>query len=161
MTAPYVAVVGTGESAPETDALAETVGRLLAERGAILVCGGLGGVMAAAARGAAEAGGLTVGLLPGDERRHANPHIKVALPTGLGEMRNPLIARVADALIAVGGGFGTLSEVAFALRIGRPVVTLRSWDLGASGRSDLPPQAASAEEAVALALEASRRAGAP
>jgi uncharacterized protein (TIGR00725 family) len=125
----YVAVVGSGEPEPSTDALAEEVGRALAERGAIVVCGGLGGVMEAACRGARAAGGLTVGLLPGSSRAAANPHVVVALPTGLGEIRNALIVRCADAVIAIGGGPGTLSEVAFALKTGVPVVSLRSFEL--------------------------------
>ena len=94
-------------------------------RGAVVVCGGLGGVMAAVARGAHEAGGVVVGLLPGDDRTTANPHLTVALTTGLGEMRNPLVVRAADAVLAVAGGHGTLSELAFALRTGVPVVGLR------------------------------------
>lgn len=152
MSGLYVAVVGTGEPAPETDAQAEEVGRLLAEAGAIVLCGGLGGVMAAAARGASDAGGVTVGILPGDDRRHAGPHIQVALATGMGEMRNALITRAADAVIAIGGGFGTLSEIAFALRIGRPVIGLGTWDLGAAGAPSAILVVDSAEAAVEAAL---------
>lgn len=133
MTLPYIGVVGTGERDEVTDELAEAVGRLLGERGAILVCGGLGGVMTAACRGATSAGGTTVALLPGSDRAAANPYVSVALPTGLGEVRNALIVRAVDGLIAVGGGYGTLSEIAFALKTGRPVVGLRSWELGAAG----------------------------
>src|SRR2546426_8992655 len=98
--------------------------RLIAERGAVLLCGGLGGVMAAAARGAKQAGGLTVGILPGNDPREANPDIDVALATGMGEMRNALIVRAASAVIAIGGGWGTLSEIAMARRIETPVVGL-------------------------------------
>lgn len=154
MSPPYIAVVGTGDPAPQTDALAEEVGRLLAEHGAVLVCGGLQGVMEAAARGAERAGGMSVGLLPGPDRRHANPHIKIALPTGMGEMRNALIVRGADAVIAIGGGFGTLSEIGFALKTGKHVVALGSWDLAAAGAEGAVHSVSSAEEAVAAALAA-------
>src|SRR3954452_2780537 len=109
---PYVAVVGPGEAAPEEIATAEEVGRLLAERGALVVCGGLGGVMEAACRGAKEGGGATLGILPGLDRSHANPYVDVAVPTGLGEARNAFVVRAADALVAVGGEYGTLSEIA-------------------------------------------------
>lgn len=125
----YVAVVGPGEAGSAEVATAEAVGRGLAEHGAILVCGGLGGVMAAACRGAKSAGGLTVGILPGSDRRAANEWVDVAIPTGLGELRNGLIVRAAEALIAVGGGPGTLSEIALALKTGVRVVGLDSWDV--------------------------------
>jgi uncharacterized protein (TIGR00725 family) len=124
-----VAVVGAGTAAAATDAAAETVGRLLAEAGAVVVCGGLGGVMAATCRGAAEAGGLTIGILPGDDRSLANQWVSVAIATGLGELRNGLIVRAAESLIAVGGEYGTLSEIALALKLGRPVVGLHTWEL--------------------------------
>lgn len=127
-----IAVVGAGLPEPGTDRAAAAVGRALAERGAILVCGGLGGVMEAACRGAKEAGGTTVGILPGEARSEANPYVDVAIATGMGEMRNALIVRAADAIIAVGGEFGTLSEIAFALKIGTPVFGLDSWDLDAA-----------------------------
>jgi uncharacterized protein (TIGR00725 family) len=146
---PYVAVVGPGEATPEEIATAEEVGRLLAERGAVLVCGGLGGVMEAACRGAKEGGGRTVGILPGDDRAAANPHVDVAIATGLGEARNALVVRAADALIAVGGAYGTLSEIALALKTGTPVVGIRSWEL--AGRP--LREARDAREAVALALD--------
>jgi uncharacterized protein (TIGR00725 family) len=105
------------------------VGRELAARGAVLVCGGLGGVMEAACRGAKDAGGRTVGILPGTDRAAANPFVDAAIPTGLGEARNALVVRAADALIAVGGGYGTLSEIALALKAGKRVVGLDSWDI--------------------------------
>jgi uncharacterized protein (TIGR00725 family) len=125
----YVAVVGTSTATPEQATTAEAVGRRLAERGAIVVCGGLGGVMEATARGVHAVGGIVVGLLPGTDRAGANSYLTVALATGLGEMRNPLLVRSADAVIAIGGAYGTLSEVAFALRTGVPVVGLGTWDL--------------------------------
>jgi uncharacterized protein (TIGR00725 family) len=108
---------------------AENVGRLLAERGAVLVCGGLGGVMEAACRGAKEAGGTTIGILPGSDRSAANPYVDIAIPTGLGEARNALVVRSADALIAVGGAYGTLSEIALALKAGKRVAGIESWDV--------------------------------
>jgi uncharacterized protein (TIGR00725 family) len=124
----YVAVVGPGEAA-EQAALdgAEAVGTQLARRGAVLVSGGLGGVMAAACRGAHEAGGLTLGILPGSDRAAANPWVTVAVATGLGELRNGLVVRAADAVIAVAGEYGTLSEIALALKAGKPVVGLGTW----------------------------------
>jgi uncharacterized protein (TIGR00725 family) len=145
---PYVAVVGPGEATPEEIATAEEVGHLLAERGAVLVCGGLGGVMEAACRGAKEGGGRTVGILPGSDRATANPHVDVAIATGLGEARNALVVRAADVLIAVGGAYGTLSEIALALKTGTPVVGIRSWEL--AGRPLM--EARDAREAVELAL---------
>ena len=131
---PYVAVVGSGLAAgPEDADAAAEVGRRLAERGAVVVCGGLGGVMEAACRGASKAGGMAVGILPGDDRRAANPYVAVAVPTGMGEARNALVVRMADVLIAVGGEFGTLSEIALALKLGKPVVGLGTWELGKGG----------------------------
>jgi uncharacterized protein (TIGR00725 family) len=124
-----VAVVGPGDAAPEEIDGAEAVGRALAGRGAVVVCGGLGGAMEAACRGAKQAGGTTVGILPGLDRAAANPWVDAALPTGLGEARNALVVRAADALIAVGGGYGTLSEIAFALKAGKPVTGLGSWEI--------------------------------
>ena len=125
----YIAVVGAGALAPESYATAEAVGRLIAERGGTVVCGGMTGVMEGACRGAKDAGGTTIGILPTDDRIDANPFVDVAIATGMGEMRNALIVRTVDAVVAVGGEYGTLSEIAFALRIGRPVVTLGSWGL--------------------------------
>lgn len=126
----YVAVCGSGTPDAETDAIAQEVGRLLAEAGAILVCGGLEGVMTAACRGADSAGGLSVGLLPGTRRSEANEFLDIALPTGMGEMRNALIVRCVDAVIAIGGGWGTLSEIALARKTGVPVFGIGTWDLG-------------------------------
>ena len=130
MHPPYVAVVGAGE--PEDESLldrAEEAGRLLARRGWVLVTGGLGGVMAAAAAGAAAEGGTTVALLPGTDRSAASAGHAVVIPTGLGEMRNALIVRSVDAVLAIGGSWGTLSEIAFAARTGVPVLTVASWTL--------------------------------
>jgi hypothetical protein len=122
-----VAVVGASEASEAEMAKAETVGRLVAAAGAIVVCGGRGGVMAAACRGAAQAGGTAVGILPGLERAAANEWVTVALPTGLGELRNGLIIRAADVVVAIGGSYGTLSEIALALRAGVPVIGLGTW----------------------------------
>ncbi len=128
--APYIAVVGPGsDEAGEHLGVAVEVGRLLARAGAVVVCGGLGGVMAAACRGAKQAGGTTVGILPGSRRSEANQWVDVALPTGLGEGRNALVVRAGDVVVAVGGGYGTLSEVALALKGGTPVVGVATWDI--------------------------------
>jgi uncharacterized protein (TIGR00725 family) len=110
-------------------AVAEQVGRELGSRGAVLVCGGLGGVMEAACRGAKDTGGTTIGILPGSDRSAANAYVDFAIPTGLGEARNALVVRAADALIAVGRGYGTLSEIAFALKAGKRAVGLGSWEI--------------------------------
>ncbi len=125
----HVAVIGAREATPEAEGLAEQVGRGIAERGGIVVCGGLTGVMAGACRGAKGAGGTTIGILPGGDRDEANRWVDVAIPTGLGEVRNVLVVRASDAVIAIGGAHGTLSEIAFALKLGRAVVALRSWTL--------------------------------
>jgi uncharacterized protein (TIGR00725 family) len=138
----YVLVAGTGEATPELASTAEELGRALAERGAIVVCGGLGGVMEAACRGARAAGGLTVGILPGRDRADANPHLTVAIPTGIGELRNGLLVRAADAVIALGGGYGTLSEVALALKAGKPVIGLGTWEIDGVRVADSPHEAA-------------------
>jgi uncharacterized protein (TIGR00725 family) len=144
---PYIAVVGPGEATAEEERTAEAVGRSLAERGAIVVCGGLGGVMAAVCRGAATAGGVCVGLLPGTGRAEANQWVTVAIPTGIGELRNGLIVRAADAVIAIGGGHGTLSEVALGLKAGRPVIGLGTWKISGVQAVD------DAEAAVGRVLE--------
>jgi uncharacterized protein (TIGR00725 family) len=149
----YVAVVGGSEPSREESVVAERVGRALAERGAVLVCGGRGGVMEAACRGAKAGGGTTVGILPGPDRAEANQFVDVAIATGLGEARNALVVRAADALIAVGGSWGTLSEIALGLRAGKRVVGLGTWELARGGEPvDGVEPAADAENAVALAL---------
>src|SRR3954464_1159703 len=129
----YVAVVGAGSATADEERAAEEVGRGLAAAGAIVVCGGLGGVMEAACRGAKASDGTTVGILPGASREDANPYVDVAIPTGLGELRNGLVVRAADALVAVGGEFGTLSEIALALKARKPVVALGGWELARGG----------------------------
>jgi uncharacterized protein (TIGR00725 family) len=125
-------------------ATAESVGRELGARGAVVVCGGLGGAMEAACRGAKDAGGTTVGLLPGLDRRDANPYVDVAVPTGLGEARNALVVRAADALVAVGGGYGTLSEIGLALRAGKRVVGLGTWEIDGIDALSSPGEAVEA-----------------
>ena len=125
----YVAVVGPGDASPAELESAELIGRGIAQGGDVLVCGGLGGVMAAACRGAVSAGGMTVGILPGSDRSAGNEWLTVAIPTGLGELRNGLVIRAADAVIAVGGAYGTLSEVALALKTGVPVIGLPTWEI--------------------------------
>ncbi|HLZ39088.1 MAG TPA: TIGR00725 family protein [Mycobacteriales bacterium] len=133
---PYVAVVGPGDETDEVLlATAYAVGSGVAARGGVVVCGGLGGVMAAACRGARAAGGVTLGLLPGTDRSVANPWVVIAVPTGLGEARNAVVVRTADVLVAVGGRWGTLSEIALACRAGTPVVAVHGWrvDDGAGG----------------------------
>lgn len=148
MTRPRrVSVIGAGDCGPDTAEAARRLGRLLAERGFELVCGGLGGVMAAAAQGAREAGGRTVGILPGLDRSAANPYIDLPLVTGLGPMRNFLVVANGDVAVAVEGGSGTLSEIGLALKIGRPVIGLGRWaDLPGVCRADSPEEAAAAAE---------------
>ena len=153
-TGPYIAVVGASAATSEEQSFAEEVGRLLAERQAVLVCGGLGGVMEAAARGAARAGGTVVGLLPGLDRAAGNPYLSVAIATGLGEMRNPLVIRAADGAIAVGGAYGTLSEIAFALRTGTPVVGFETWDFEDVVKVPGPVEAVELVLALAAATDA-------
>jgi uncharacterized protein (TIGR00725 family) len=145
---PYVAVCGPSVATDDEAAWAEEIGRRLADAGATVVCGGLGGVMDAAARGARERDGLVVGILPGETRAGASRNLTVAIPTGMGEARNALIARAADAVIAVGGEWGTLSEIALAMKMGTPVIGLHTWDLGGELH-----RAESPENAVRLALE--------
>lgn len=124
----YVGVIGAGECVDPTYKTARSLGAEIAKKGWILVCGGLGGVMEAAAKGCAEAGGMTVGILPGTKRDSANPYIRIALPTGLGEGRNMLVVRTSDVLVSIAGGYGTLSEMALALKAGKPVIGLNTWE---------------------------------
>ncbi|ETK35729.1 TIGR00725 family protein [Microbispora sp. ATCC PTA-5024] len=149
-----VAVCGPGECSPEEAEAARAVGGLLARAGAVVVCGGYGGVMAAAAAGAREAGGTVVGVLSGRDRAGASPDLTVALPTGMGEARNALIVRAADAVIVVGGSWGTLSELALAMRGGTPVVTLGGWRVVDASGAPVPGPVAAAgpADAVRLAL---------
>lgn len=148
-----IAVVGAGEAGDDIQNLAEAVGREVGAGGAVLICGGLGGVMAAACRGAKDAGGVTVGVLPGDRREDANPWVDVAVPTGMGEMRNALVVRTADVVVAVHGEYGTLVEIAYALKAGTPVVGIRTWELAtADGPVDDIVVVADPVEAVSTAF---------
>jgi uncharacterized protein (TIGR00725 family) len=131
--APWIAVVGPRRADAREAAWAEEAGAAIADAGAVLVCGGLGGVMEAACRGARSRGGVTVGLLPGSDREEANGWVLLAIPTGLGEARNALIVRSADAVVAIGGAWGTLSEIALAMKAGKPVIGLETWELGRAG----------------------------
>ncbi len=144
---PIIGVIGGHDCTPEIARQAEQVGRLIAERGALLVCGGLDGVMEAASRGAKQAGGTTIGILPGDRLTEANHYIDIPIATGIGYARNTIIVRTAQVLIAIRGSYGTLSEIAFALMEGKPVVSLGSWEVDKG-----IIKAASPEEAVSKAV---------
>jgi uncharacterized protein (TIGR00725 family) len=122
-----IAIVGAGDASTEVCELAHLAGVAVAQRGALLVCGGRGGVMAAAARGAQSAGGLTIGILPGYDRFQANPHIEIVIATGMGEARNAIVVASADSVVALEGEGGTLSEIGLAIKLGRPVIGLRAW----------------------------------
>jgi uncharacterized protein (TIGR00725 family) len=157
---PYVAVVGPNDATRTELDQADAIGAGLARAGAVLVCGGLGGVMHAAARGCEQAGGTSIGILPGDDRDPGSPHLTVAISTGMGETRNAVIVRTSDAVIAISGEFGTLSEVAFALKLGKPVVGLGTWELSKRGRPvEAIHRVETPEEAVLEALRAVGRSG--
>ncbi len=132
----FIAVIGGSECSEEVARLAEAVGQELARRGAVVVCGGLGGVMEAACRGAKAEGGTTVGILPGHSRADANPYVDIPIVTGIGYARNTIVVRSAEAVIAIDGGFGTLSEIAHALQEGIPVIGLHTWSLSQGGTPD-------------------------
>ncbi len=132
----FVAVIGGGQPSPQEANLAEAVGRELAMRGAILVCGGLGGVMEAACKGAQSEGGVTIGILPGESRQAANPYVQIPIVTGIGNARNVAVVKSAQAVIAIGGSYGTLSEIGHALRSGIPVIGLNTWSLSRNGQQD-------------------------
>jgi hypothetical protein len=149
---PYIAVIGASEPSPEQEQAAEDIGRGLGGAGCIVITGGRDGVMAAAGRGAREAGATVVGLLPGRDRREANEWVSVALPTGLGDVRNALVVSTADAVIAVGGAYGTLSEIALALNAGIGVVGYDTWAIEGIELADTP--AAAVERALELAADA-------
>ncbi len=157
MSRPHVAVIGSGEASDEEVAAAEVIGATLAQAGVVVVCGGLGGVMAAACRGAKSVSGTTVGILPGEDRSAANEWVDVAVPTGLGEARNAVVVRGADAVVAVGGSFGTLSEIAFALRAGTPVFGWRTWRL--TEPSGIPAEVLALDDPGEVAWLAVRAAG--
>jgi uncharacterized protein (TIGR00725 family) len=154
---PTIGVIGGSRIDEQTAALAYEVGKHIAKNGAVLVCGGLAGVMEAASRGAAENGGLVLGILPGEEKHDANPFVHVVLPSGLGTARNVLVVRASDALIAFPGSYGTLSEISLALTHGKTVIYMPgTWDLKKIGRVDsaLFKEALHPKQAVGLALDA-------
>lgn len=151
----FVAVVGGGQCSREEAKLAEAVGVELAKRGVTLICGGLGGVMEAACKGARSAKGKTVGILPGSSRDEANPYVDIPIVTGMGEARNVIVVNSAQAIIAIGGKYGTLAEIAYALRNNIPVIGLNTWALSKKGRSVRSIIAAQTpKEAVEKALAA-------
>jgi len=149
----FIAVIGGGQCSPQQAGLAEEVGREIARHGAVLVCGGLGGVMEAACRGASAEGGITIGILPGDNRQTANPYVQIPVVTNLGTARNIIVVKSAQAVIAVDGSYGTLSEIGHALQNGIPVIGLETWSLSKEGQPDNAIiTAKSAAEAVSKAL---------
>jgi uncharacterized protein (TIGR00725 family) len=153
-----IGVIGDSSCSPEEAKLAASVGELLAQRGATLVCGGLGGVMEAACRGAKSKGGLTVGILPGQDPSTANPCVDIPVVTGIGEARNVAVVKSAQAVIAICGGYGTLSEIAYALKSGIPVIGLNTWSLSRNGREDDSIiRVQSAAEAVDKAISLAKR----
>jgi len=154
----FVAVIGGGECSKEEARLAEAVGRELARQGAILVCGGLGGVMEAACRGASTEGGITIGILPGDNRQAANPYVQIPIATSMGYARNVIVVKSTQAVIAIGGSYGTLSEISHALQSDIPVIGLNTWSLSRNNQLDnsiIP--ARNPTEAVDKALELATR----
>jgi uncharacterized protein (TIGR00725 family) len=154
---PIIGVIGGSAPTAEEAIAAEAVGRTLAKEGAVLICGGRGGVMAAACRGAKSGGGLTIGILPGTHRGQANPYVDIPIVTGIGEARNTIIIRTAQAVIAIGGSYGTLSEIAFALAFGVPVVGLGTWEMRRDGHPPVPiVRTATPEEAVVRAIALAR-----
>ena len=156
----YVAVCGPGHATEEEVAWAQEVGRLLAEAGVVVLTGGMGGVMDAAARGATEAEGTCIGILPGMDREGESPHLSFSIPSGLGEARNTVLVRGADAVIAISGEWGTLSEIALALKFQIPVVGISTWELGRRGENvEAFETAETPQAAVELALKRARRRG--
>jgi uncharacterized protein (TIGR00725 family) len=153
-----IGVIGDSSCSPEEAKLAETVGELLAQRGVTVICGGLGGVMEAVCRGAKSKGGLTVGILPGQDSGMANPWLDIPVVTGIGEARNVVVVKSAQAIIAIGGSYGTLSEIAYALKSSIPVIGLNTWSLSRNGREDDSIiRAQSATEAVDKAISLAKR----
>ncbi|MGB8658330.1 MAG: TIGR00725 family protein [Candidatus Zixiibacteriota bacterium] len=148
----YIGVIGASDCSDDISKLAEEVGERIAKAGAVLVCGGMGGVMEAAAKGARKQSGTTIGILPGVDKNQSNSFIDFPIVTGLGEGRNLLVIRNSDAVIALPGEFGTLSEIAFALKLGKPVIGLSTWDV-----SEKIIKAENADEAVRMALDRAGR----
>jgi conserved hypothetical protein, DprA/Smf-related, family 1 len=154
-----IAIVGDSSCSVDETELAETVGQQLAQRGATIICGGLGGVMEAVCRGAKSKGGLTVGILPGEHPDVANPWVDIPIATGVGYARNMAVVKSAQAVIAIGGNYGTLSEIAYALKSGIPIIGLNTWSLSRNGREGSSIiKAHSATEAVDKAISLAERA---
>jgi len=152
-----IAVIGGGQPTPEETTVAEEVGRHIAQKGAMLICGGLGGVMEAACKGASLEGGVTIGILPGENPLSANPFVQIPIVTGIGYARNITVVKSANAVIAVGGSYGTLSEIAYARQAGIPVIGLNTWSLSRNGQQDdsiIPAQnpTDAVEKALSLAV---------
>ena len=158
----FIGVIGGSEVPPETAKLAEEVGREIAQSGAVLICGGLAGVMEAACKGASDAGGLTIGILPGEDRSYANPYVKIPIVTGIGYARNVAVVRTSEAIIAIDGSYGTLTEIGYALQAGIPVIGLGTWTLSIDGQVEkniLPAKNARDAVEKAMALATRRKEG--
>jgi uncharacterized protein (TIGR00725 family) len=150
----FIAVIGNSKASAQEIKLAEEIGREIAKNGAVLVCGGLDGVMEAACHGAVSAGGLTVGILPGTDRNDANEFVKIPIVTGIGYARNIIVVKSAQAVIAVGGSYGTLTEIGYALKNGIPVIGIDTWKLSQKEKTgDAIIRVENAVEAVAVALD--------
>jgi uncharacterized protein (TIGR00725 family) len=149
----FIGVIGGSDVSPEIAEQAEEIGREIARRKAVLVCGGMGGIMEAACKGAVSEGGLTIGILPGDSRRQANPCVKIPIVTGIGYARNVAVVKSSQAIIAIDGSYGTLTEIGYALQSGIPVIGLNTWSILKNNKADsriIP--AAAPKEAVELAM---------
>ena len=149
---PVIAIIGAGECSGKLCDMAADIGRYVAENGGVVLCGGLGGIMEGAARGAKEAGGTTIGIIPSENKADANQFIDYVIPTGFGQARNVLVVRAADAIVALPGKFGTLSEMAFALVSGKPIVSVQAWKLGEEIQQFEDPI-----EAAKIAMELARK----
>ena len=149
---PVIAVIGAGKCSRKLRDMAAEIGRYVAENGGVVLCGGLGGVMEGAARGAKEAGGTTIGIIPSENKADANQFIDYVIPTGFGQARNVLVVRAADAIVALPGKFGTLSEMAFALVSGKPIISVQAWKLGEEIQQVEDPL-----EAAKIAMELARK----
>jgi uncharacterized protein (TIGR00725 family) len=150
----FIGVIGGSEVTAPAARLAEEVGREIARKGAVLVCGGLAGVMEAACKGTSDEGGLTIGILPGDSRNAANPYVKIPIVTGAGYARNVAVVRTCHAVIAIDGSYGTLTEIAYALQSGIPVIGLDTWSISIDGKEDTGIiRAGSPKEAVEKVVE--------
>lgn len=151
----YIGIIGEGVCDKRIGEIAYRAGAAIAKSGATLVCGGMGGVMQFACKGAKDSGGVTIGILPMDDRTGANPYLDYSIPTGMGEARNVVVVRASDAIIAIGGSYGTLSEIAFTLKFGKPIIGIGTWELKDSQGEKVPIKiAGDPETAVSTALDA-------